>query len=95
MTGEITPGSAVLVGTLSSTKTLSGVLSAAQTMSGVLAAAEAAPLYEGTYDVTPAPFQDIVLDTNGRRLANDITVREIPYYTTTNLSGGYTAIIGG
>lgn len=50
--------------------------------------------YSGEYDVTPLPRDDVVLPTANRRMSDDVTVRRIPYYETSNPSGGYTAIIG-
>ena len=54
----------------------------------------AIPVYDGTYDVTPLPATEILLETAGRRMEEDVTVREIPYYETTNEAGGYTVSIG-
>lgn len=50
--------------------------------------------YEGPYTVRPAPHEEQVLGTRGKRMADDVTVQEIPYYLTSNPSEGYTAIIG-
>ena len=51
------------------------------------------PFYEGTCEVVPG-ISDRTLATANRSMAQDVIVKAIPYYTTTNLSGGYTAIIG-
>lgn len=51
------------------------------------------PPYTGSYEVTPATFE-IELQTKGFRMTNNVSVLEIPYYETTNESGGYTVIIG-
>lgn len=50
--------------------------------------------YEGETEVTPRTAQQ-TLPTKDHLVKVDITVKAIPYYETTNLSGGYTAIIGG
>lgn len=50
--------------------------------------------YIGDYTITPK-IAEQKIETNGLRMIDDITILEIPYYKTTNLSGGYTAIIGG
>lgn len=50
--------------------------------------------YEGEYTIRPQPRAEVVLPTANRRLAADVTVERIPYYETSNVSGGYTAIIG-
>lgn len=52
------------------------------------------PAYRGEYDVTPLPRDDVVLPTANRSMSDDVTVLRIPYYETSNPSGGYTAIIG-
>lgn len=50
--------------------------------------------YDGGYDVTPLPFTETILQTSGKTLARDVVVEEIPYFETSNESGGYTVIIG-
>lgn len=51
--------------------------------------------YNGDYDATSLPFEDQTLDTEGKVMRNNFVVNRIPYAETSNLSGGYTAIIGG
>ena len=53
------------------------------------------PEYTGETVVTPKAFEEQTLGTHNTLVRDDITVLEIPYYETTNLKGGYTAIIGG
>lgn len=50
--------------------------------------------YIGQYEVIPLPFVDQILQTGKKLLTDNIVVSAIPYATTTNLAGGYTAIIG-
>ena len=52
------------------------------------------PTYDGSYVITPLPFAETILATSDKRMTGDVTVEEIPYYETTNDSGGYTVIIG-
>lgn len=54
-----------------------------------------ADYYDGEYTVVPQPYDAVVLPTIGKAMRDDVIVTEIPYYTTTNEKGGYTAIIGG
>ena len=54
-----------------------------------------ADYYDGEYTVVPQPYDATVLPTIGKAMRDDVIVTEIPYYTTTNEKGGYTAIIGG
>lgn len=53
------------------------------------------PVYDGDYNVTPLAFQEVTLKTKDKKLIEDIVVKEIPYYETTNLSGGNTVYIAG
>ena len=94
------------VGTIEAA-TLSGVLGTATLQGSVKVAAILAdiavggpvveeimlPFYEGSYEITPG-VSDRTLETANRSMAQDVTMKAIPYYTTTNKSGGYTAIIG-
>lgn len=43
--------------------------------------------YEGPYNVTPKPFNSIILETNGLLMNDDVTIQKIPYYDTSNLYG--------
>ena len=52
------------------------------------------PAYDGSYEVTPLAHTEQVLETTGKRMEGDVTVLEIPYYETSNESGGYTVNIG-
>ena len=52
------------------------------------------PDYSGDYEVTPANHEQ-VLSTKGRSMNEDLVVNSIPYFQTSNQSGGYTVIIGG
>ena len=85
-----------LTGRLTETSSLRGSLSSASTLTGSLTVPSVvgSQPYTGVYEVTPAVYSQ-TLETAGKRLAEDVTVLEIPFYETSNLSGGYTAIIGG
>lgn len=48
--------------------------------------------YTGTYEVTPTAHEQY-LDTSQKFLRDDVTVHKVPYYETTNESGGYTVSI--
>lgn len=54
---------------------------------------DSSPIYEGTYDVIPLAFQETTLETKNKKLIDDISIQEIPYYETSNLSGGSTVYI--
>lgn len=52
------------------------------------------PSYDGSYEVTPLVATESILQTNQKKMEDDVVVLPIPYYETTNESGGYTVIIG-
>lgn len=54
----------------------------------------AVDIYDGEYIVTPKPFIEQTLKTKDKLMINDVTVLEIPYYETSNISG-ITIYIGG
>lgn len=85
-----------LVGTLGSPHhVLTGTLSEHQhhVLTGTLSKHQRTDYYTGEYVVTPST-EEQTLNTKDRFLSRDVLVEEIPYYETTNESGGYTVIIG-
>ena len=50
--------------------------------------------YTGRYVVTPLAYLDQILRTENKVMEQNVTVQKIPYQTTSNVAGGYTAIIG-
>ena len=51
------------------------------------------PPYEGSYVVTPRKVEQ-VLETNDKRMTDDVTVEAISYIEVGNMGGGVTATIG-
>lgn len=51
------------------------------------------PLYEGEYEVTPKVSEQ-TLPTAKKMLTEDLTIKEIPYFSVGNNSGGNTVYIG-
>lgn len=51
-------------------------------------------IYTGETEVTPTD-QEQQLDTSGKKMGDDITVKPIPYAEVSNHSGGITVTIGG
>ena len=64
------------------------------TASGGVAVWQDLPKYGGTYTVTPEVGTGQTLETAGKYLTNDVTVKAIPDYEVTNEAGGNTFIIG-
>lgn len=50
-------------------------------------------IYQGSYAITPA-VEAQTLETKDRKMEEDLTILEIPYFETSNQSGT-TVIIGG
>lgn len=75
--------------------TLQGELSEAGVqLTGRLTAApsHSYPPYTGEYEVTPKTT-DQTLETAGRVMAKDLTVKAVPYYETSNDENGWTVYI--
>lgn len=51
------------------------------------------PPYEGEYEVTPR-LTEQMLETQNKRMLDDVTVHEIPVTRTSNPQGGQTVLIG-
>lgn len=49
--------------------------------------------YYGNYTVTPKAFSDQQLQTQGKTMTGNVTVKEVPYYETSNDDGGETVYI--
>lgn len=52
------------------------------------------PEYEGPYDVTPALYFSQMLDTQGKKMTDNVTVGAIPIQSVSNPQGGRTVTIG-
>lgn len=49
--------------------------------------------YTGSYEVTPKANKLTVLETLGKTMSEDVVVNEVPYFQTSNTSGGVTSYI--
>lgn len=85
-----------LHGTLTATGRLSGslvgdhhIVHGSLTIPSVI---DAQP-YTGAYEVTPKAWEEQILETEGKLMADDVTVFRVPYYETINLFDGKTAYI--
>ncbi len=52
------------------------------------------PHYTGDYIITPLVNDQVILETQGKLMDDDVTVLRVPYLETSNPSGGNTAYIG-
>lgn len=51
-------------------------------------------IYEGTYEVVPNVFDNLILETKDKRMIDNVTVTQIPFSRVSNTSGGSTVTIG-
>ena len=88
MDGTITV-QGTITGALSANGGLSGALSSVGSLSGALSLGEGAfyQTYDGAYTVTPKANTEQILETAHKLMSDDVTVFEIPYFETSNLSG--------
>ena len=88
-----------LIYSINTKNTLKGSLTSSASLKGFLILPEYISsdydIYDGEYEIIPAPFEDKVLSTENKLMQADVTVKEIPYFETSNLSGGNTVYIGG
>ncbi len=84
-----------LSGTISLRESLSATLSVHDSIVAEIGIPESVGShpYEGDYVVKPKMHEETVLATNGKLMNDDVTVLEIPYFETSNLSGGTTVYI--
>lgn len=67
---------------------ISGSLSPlSASVSGDLIIKRTADFYHGSYEVTPKAYTEQVLETAQKLMAHDVTVFQVPYYETSNVSG--------
>lgn len=59
---------------------------------GSTTAIDKSPIYDGDYVVTPKVTEQM-LATKDKRMIDDVTVLEIPFYKTINVAGGDTVFI--
>ena len=50
--------------------------------------------YTGDYTIVPILNNDIVMETEGLLMTDDVTIKEIPIVYTSNLYNGKTVVIG-
>jgi hypothetical protein len=52
-----------------------------------------AEYYKGNYIVTPN-IDEQTMDTNGKMMSDDVTIKAIPFFNVSNNAGGKTVYIG-
>ena len=81
--------SANMTGSINAVPTISGSLNAVVTMSGSLNVVEGywPDTYDGDYIFTSSTQNDQEIDTSKKLMIRDVTIKKIPYFETSNLSG--------
>lgn len=51
-------------------------------------------VYEGIYTVTPSVKNELSLGTKEKVMKDDVTIKKVPLYRTSNVHGGTTVYIG-
>ena len=82
-----------LSGSVSAESTLAGSISCNGGLAGKLSVTQECEAYIGNYKVVPQAFNEQVLLTAHKVLAEDVTISKVPYWETGNTSNGMTAYI--
>ena len=82
-----------LSGFISAECTLVGNVSCAGGLTGKMSVVQEYDAYTGDYKVIPQAFNEQVLPTARKVLAEDVVITKVPYWETSNISNGMTAYI--
>ena len=82
-----------LTGTIRSEVSITGKLKTEDVVFGKIQLSGNLSIYNGDYTVTPS-VEEQTLKTANKKMLEDVTVKKIPFYETSNLSGGNTVYIG-
>ena len=74
--------------------TTSRIVKRVRTDTAINVVHEDTEIYDGEYVVTPKFYEETVLETQNKKMEDNVQVLEIPYYETRNPSGSYTIYIG-
>lgn len=78
-------------------ESLSGYISGGCTLHGTLSCGSSPEIerYNGDYEVIPNAFNAQTLPTANKLLTQDVVVKKVPYYETSNIQKGITVYIAG
>lgn len=84
------------IGGLVAIPSIKGTIAATEVfdISGTVTPAPVQETYDESYDVQTSLVEDIVLNTKGKLLTDDITINKVPVTEVSNVSGGLTLTIG-
>ena len=93
LSGEITPRGSIS-GSLTAHGSIVGEMSPRATIVGSLAMKGLqGDVYEGQTYVVPRAYDNVVLETQYKLMNDNVTVSAVPFFETSNLSGGFTVYI--
>lgn len=78
----------IITGSVSALHEVTGTLAGMGDVSGTITVGGATdwPEYGGAYEITPA-VEAQTLETANKLMTDDLTVRAVPYYQTSNITG--------
>lgn len=84
-----------LSGTISGKCELAGSLCVTQEceLAGSLCVTQEYDAYDDSYEIVPKAFQSQTLETKDRVMKENLVIKEVPYWVTSNESNGETAYI--
>lgn len=96
ISGKVSDGQAKISGAIGVHTETTGELNSELALSGSISNGAViykdVPLYEGEYTVTPKTKAQ-TLETTGKKMVDDVIIKSIPYFETSN-QYGYTVYIG-
>lgn len=75
-------------------ESLSGTISGKCELLGDLCSPKEYPEYEGSYEIVPRPYFPLRLETANKVMKQNLVIKEVPYFETSNEFDGKTAYIG-
>lgn len=72
---------------------LSGTISSECELTGNLCVTQEYDAYDNSYEIVPKAFQSQVLETKDRVMKENLVVKEVPYWETSNDANGKTVYI--
>ena len=72
---------------------LNGTLSDELGFTGNISVITEPESFDGNYEVTPKAFESQILETKNKMMKENITIKKVPYWESSNQSGGKTAYI--
>lgn len=74
-------------------ESLKGTISGSAEIKGTVTVARDYDIYDGEYEVTPNAHKSQTLETADKLLKENVTIAKVPYWETSNPSGGNTIYI--